>query len=110
MRPASKPRPGLTGTGYNFGAPDCRARRRQYPSFALSLNLPSTSCPILCTWPSDSFIVSAAARFFTPFLARQALTVTVLPTLSVKSFLWVPLLFKVERDTVSKDHEVTSPL
>jgi len=43
-------------------------------------------------------------------LSKTRLTVTVLPTLSVKSFLWVPLLFRVERDTVSKVHEVTSPL
>src|ERR1700731_2156582 len=96
--------------GSDFPKPNHRTCGRQYPFSGLSLNLPSTSCPILCTWPSDNLMVSAAARFFTPFFARHALTVTVFPILSLKSFLWVPLLFSVERETVSKDQDVTLPV
>src|ERR1700722_2427482 len=86
-----------------------RSSANQYPSFGLSLNLPSTSCPIRWTSPSDNLIVSAAARFFTPFLARHARTVTVLSTLSEKSFLCVPLRFRVESETVSNVHVFTVP-
>src|ERR1700686_2305698 len=74
------------------------------------LYFPSTSCPIRWTWPSASLIVSAAALFFAPFLARQARAVTVFPLLSSKSRRDVPLLFRAGTEMVSKVQEFTAPL